>query len=287
MNWLEQIKGISSATHNNLTVIMGKIGTRKTTSAGTYPKPILYITIGTDGGEEVLKSYNDDDIKILNLESDSLKTKTTTTPKHIYAKMMEVLQELKSPHPFKTVVIDPYSGIEEGLVKFFEEQKGKKLNQPEWGIVGGMMLNMRDTIADLARGTVEYVLVCHTKENRTVDSVTGKESIEIVPKMTLRNGSSLLEKASNVMYACRKTVLSDGGIPEVKFLMYIGAHPYMDTKIRLPNAENMEKGMYIENFTYDKLQEMIKNNKFESDVTVVEQQNPFDDDEEKSNSEEI
>ena len=62
---------------------------------------------------------------------------------------------------------------------------------------------------------------------------------------------------------------------------------YMDTKIRLPHAESMEKGLYIENFTYNKLQDMINNNKFESNVTVVEQQNPFDDEEEKTNNEEI
>lgn len=284
MSWLDEAKGVSMARRNRLTVIMGKVGTRKTTSAGTYPKPMLYITIGNDGGEEVLRSYGDDEIKVLNLETDPIKDangRATIQPKTSYVKLMEVLKELANPHPYKTVVIDPYSSIQEDLVNFYTTQKGKQLNENEWGFVGKQMTDMRDAIVALACKDVEYVIVTHVKENRTTDSITGKESIEIVPKMTLRNGSLLLEKASNVMYACRKTVLSQTGIPEVKFLMYIGAHPYMDTKLRMPSAENMEKGLYIEDFTYDKLQDMIANNKFESNVTIVEQErtNLFDDEE--------
>ena len=49
----------------------------------------------------------------------------------------------------------------------------------------------------------------------------------------------------------------------------------MDTKLRLSENVNLEKGLYIEDFTYDKLQEMVKSNKFESTVKVVEQENPF------------
>ena len=49
--------------YNNLTVIMGKPGSGKTTNVGTYPKPMLYVAIDTDGGGEVLKCYGDNEIK--------------------------------------------------------------------------------------------------------------------------------------------------------------------------------------------------------------------------------
>ena len=52
---LDLVKPISTAVHNKLTVILGKPGSAKTTASGTYPKPILYVQVGKDGGSEVLK----------------------------------------------------------------------------------------------------------------------------------------------------------------------------------------------------------------------------------------
>ena len=71
-NFLLDVKGISEATQNKLTLIMGDAGTRKTTSAGTYPKPLLLISVGKDGGAVVLKHYSDNEVKVLQLQSDPI-----------------------------------------------------------------------------------------------------------------------------------------------------------------------------------------------------------------------
>lgn len=275
MSMLDLVQGISKEPHNNFTVIMGKPGSGKTTVAGTYPKPMLYVSIDTDGGGEVLKCYSDDDIKTLQLKSDD---PTVPGAKHIQTKIMELLNELSQSHPYKTVVLDAYSSIEEGVALFWEKMKGKKLNLDERGSLGTLMLNLRNKIVELSRGDVQYVAICHIKDKKTTDNTTGEESTMIVPKMSYNNGNVLLERASNVMYCSKRTVINEDGTRRVAFLTYIGAHPNMDTKFRT-EGKLLETGLYIENATFDKLEELRKNNKSIERVeklNVVEsQENPF------------
>lgn len=286
MGMLDLVKGISSEPHNRFTVIIGKPGSGKTTLAGTYPKPILYVSIDTDGGGEVLKSYSDDEIKVLELKSESFGTPGAS---HLQTKLMSLLNELSEPHPYKTVILDAYSSVEEDVVRFLEKAKGKQLNQDEWGRVGKLMLDVRNKLIELSRGDVEYVAISHIKDKKSTDNTTGEEYIQIVPKMTYNNGNLLLERASNVMYCSRKTIVNDDNTRRVAFLTYLGAHPNMDTKLRT-KGKMADTGIYVEGLTYDKIEE-LKNNKTEikdiAKLNVVESsQNPFsDDDEEKENKE--
>ena len=275
MSMLDLVQGISKEPHNNFTVIMGKPGSGKTTVAGTYPKPMLYVSIDTDGGGEVLKCYSDDEIKTIQLNSDD---PTVPGAKHIQTKIMELLNELSQPHPYKTVVLDAYSSIEEGVALFWEKMKGKKLNLDERGSLGTLMLNLRNKIVELSRGDVQYVTICHIKDKKTTDNTTGEESTMIVPKMSYNNGNVLLERASNVMYCSKRTVINEDGTRRVAFLTYVGAHPNMDTKFRT-EGKLLETGLYIENATFDKLEELRKNNKsvekMEKLNVVESQENPF------------
>lgn len=277
MSLLDSVKGISQEPHNRCTIIMGKPGSGKTTIAGTYPKPLLYVSIDTDGGGEVLKQYSDDEVKVLSLSSDK---PGVPGAKHIQMKVMDLLKELEGPHPYKTVVIDAYSSIEEGVVDYMERMKGKKLTLDERGGVGNVMLALRNKIVELSRGGVEYVCICHIKTKEDVDNTTGEKNQMIIPKMTYNNGNLLLERASNVMYCTRKTVLNADGTKSVKFLTYIGPHPNMDTKLRT-EGKKMDTGIYMEDFTYEKL-EQVRTGKQIQKVNVIEPtSNPFDDDNEQ------
>ena len=82
----------------------------------------------------------------------------------------------------------------------------------------------------------------------------------IIPKMSYNNGNVLLERASAVIYCARKTIINEDGSRRVAFLSYVGAHPNMDTKLRTA-GKKIESGLYIEDFTYDKLQEIINGEK--------------------------
>ena len=272
MSMLKLVQGISKEPHNKLTVIMGKPGSSKTTISGTYPKPLLYVSIDTDGGGEVLKSYSDDEIQTLSIITDK---PGPAGAKHAQMKLMELLDELSNEHPYKTIVIDAYSSIEESVVKFLETAKGKRLSLEERGNIGALMLATRDKIVELSRKDVEYVLITHIKNQETTDNTTGEKSIMIIPKMSYNNGNLLLERASNVMYCSKRAVINDDNTRRVAFLTYLGAHPNIDTKLRT-YGKNIETGFYVENLTYDKLQEIMKDiNKVEKIKVVETQTNPF------------
>lgn len=274
MGLLDLAKGISTEQRNRLTMFMGKPGSGKTTTAGTFPKPMLYVALDTDGGGEVLKCYNDDEVKVLILKADE---PGTPGAKHLQAKVKDLLEELKGPHPYKSVVFDAYSSIEENLVAFIEKVKGKKLNLDERGSIATAMLDLRNRIVELSRGDVEYVVINHVKTKQCVDSTTGEVTEMIIPKMSYNNGNILMERASAVIYSVRRTVVNDDGTRTVKFLNYVGAHPNIDTKLRTPGKMSTT-GMYVENFTYEKLQELMNGSKpIEQTLNVVEAPiNPFD-----------
>ena len=274
MGLLDLAKGISTEPHNRLTIFNGKPGSGKTTTAGTFPKPMLYVALDSDGGGEVLKCYNDNDVKVLTLTAD---VPGTPGAKHLQAKVMELLNELKGPHPYKSVVFDAYSSIEENLVTYIEKIKGKKLNLDERGSIATAMLELRNRLVELSRGNVEYVCINHVKTKQCVDSTTGETTEMIIPKMSYNNGNILLERASAVIYSVRRTVVNDDGTRTVKFLNYVGAHPNMDTKLRT-HGKMSTTGMYVENLTYEKLQELMKGDTpIEQTLNVVETpSNPFD-----------
>ena len=73
-------------------------------------------------------------------------------------------------------------------------------------------------------------------------------------------------------------VINEDGTRRVAFLTYVGAHPNMDTKFRT-EGKLLETGLYIENATFDKLEELRKNNKsiekMEKLNVVESQENPF------------
>ena len=279
MGLLDLAKGISTEAHNRLTIIVGKPGCGKTTTAGTFPKPMLYVALDSDGGGEVLKCYSDNDVKVLTLKADQ---PGTPGAKHLQAKVMDLLKELKGQHPYKSVVFDAYSSIEENVVNFSEKVKGKKLSLDERGSVATLMLNLRNELVELSRGDVEYVCICHVKTKQCVDSTTGETTEMIIPKMSYNNGNILMERASAVIYSVRRTVVNDDGTRVVKFLTYVGAHPNMDTKLRT-KGKMSTTGMYVENLTYEKLQALMNGtDAIEQKINVVETpKNPFGDDKEE------
>lgn len=275
MALLDNVKGVDALVYNKLTVILGKPGSGKTTLAGTYPKPMLYVSINSDGGGVVLKDYGKG-IDTLDI-----------TSKPAYHQIMNLIKELDASHKYKSIVFDAYSSIEEDLVTTMGVAKGKRLSLDERGVIGGMMSRMRDALVNLAeRGDVEFVLVSHVKNADEVDNISGEKTVKIIPKMTHNNGNTLNEKASNVMYCVRKPVRSDDGKVEVKFLTYIGAHPYIDTKLRRNGAGLKSLGLYIENCTYVDIKELLDGKPMEEVVTpnVIDtpiDKNPFDEVNEK------
>lgn len=249
MSLLKAAMGISHEKPNDITYIMGPPGSGKTTLAGTWEKPMLYIQVGSDGGAVVLQGYTDDEVQSITLEKEDFSKEGS---KHSYAKLIPILKELEGEHKYKTVVIDAYSSIEEELVEFLMVKKGKRLDFDERADINKLLIGLRDRIVKLSRNGVHYVLVSHTKNADITDSLTGKKIVKIIPKGTENNGKLMLERAHTVLYCSKKAVQSASDEFGVEFVTYVGAHPNIDTKVRTSKPLDVS-GFYVKDLTYEKL----------------------------------
>lgn len=281
MNILNKAKGISGLPQNKLDVILGFPGAGKTTLASSYPKPLLYVQIGDDGGGIVLQNWGEQDVQFILLENDGEGT--------IYTKLMCLLNELKDANGggYKTVVIDAYSSIEESMVQLATKNKGKTLSWDERGAITQALVTLRDTIVALSKNLPTiFVEISHLKSTDSTDNISGESTLRYIPKMSANNGNIMLERANNVMYCARKVVKNENGEPEVKFLTYIGAHPNIDTKFRYKSEQLKDnKGIYIEDCTYEKIQALMSGKTVETakvtEVIPEDNDNPFNDKENK------
>lgn len=248
-------------THS-IDLFMGKPKSGKTLIAGSYPKPLLYISVGNDGGGRVLlqqyrKDVENGNIKVKNLRNDMpVGGKIAKTS---VEKLAGVLAELRKPGAdhFETIVVDTIGSIQDDYKSYLEFSKGgKALSQQEWGDVAKMVLNIKDNMKRFSEEqNTRFVWVTHTSEQEIYETSGLNKELRIIPDLTIKSGVKYMKDASNIFYCCRKTVLNPKGEKEVKFLTYVGPHPLMDTGTR---DIVLSKGEFIENFTYDKWQKFVE-----------------------------
>lgn len=247
----------SFITHS-IDIYMGRPKSGKTLIAGSYPKPLLYISVGNDGGGRVLlMNYRDEIeqglIKVKNLRNDPVvggKIQSTSIEK-----LAKLLADLRKPGAdyFKTIVVDTLGALQDDYKVYMEISKGgKALSQPEWGEVAKMMFNVKDNMKRFSeeKGT-QFVWCTHTRELEVYETSGLNKEIHIIPDLTVNTGTKFLKDASNIFYCCRKTVINPDKTRDVKFLTYVGAHPLMDTGTR---DLKLLKGDFVENFNYEKWQ---------------------------------
>lgn len=248
-------------THS-IDMYMGKPKSGKTLIAASYPKPLLYVSIGNDGGGRVIMTKYRSDvekglIKVKNLRNDMPvggKIKETSCDK-----LAKLLRDLRDPNAdkFKTIVIDTFAALQDDYKVYLETTKGgKALSMQEWGDVAKMVLNLKDNMKRFSEEQgVTFVWITHTSEQELTETSGLNKEIRIVPDLTIKTGIKCMKDASNIFYCCRKTCLNDKGEKEVKFLTYVGPHPLMDTGTR---DMLLETGEFVEDFNYDKWQALIK-----------------------------
>lgn len=250
----------SFETHK-IDMYMGNPKSGKTRIAGSYPKPLLYVSVGNDGGGRVLKTAypadcDNGNIKVKNLRNDPcLNSKIKETS---IEKLAQLLYELRQPNApkFKTIVIDTLSALQDDYQsKLVQEKGGVALSTPEWGEVARMMISIKDIMKRFSEDMdVQIVWITHTKPLETYETSGLDKEIRIIPDMTDKTGKKFMKDASNIFYCCRKTVIDPSGAKDVKFLTYVGPHPLMDTGTR---DLELVHGAFVENFTYDRWQQMV------------------------------
>ena len=248
-------------THD-IDLFMGKPKCGKTMISGSYPKPLLYVSIGNDGGGRVLlMKYKDavskGEIKVKNLRNDPVSGGKIN--KTSVEKLAMLLAELRKPgaDKFKNIVIDTIGALQDDYKTYMEFAKGgKALSQPEWGEVAKMMISIKDNMKRFSEEqNVKMVWLTHTSEQEVYETSGLNKEIRIVPDLTIKTGVKYMKDASNIFYCCRKTVIEPNGEKTVKFLTYVGPHPLIDTGTR---DIALETGQFVENFTYDKWQKLIE-----------------------------
>lgn len=248
-------------THS-IDMYMGKPKSGKTLIAASYPKPMLYVSIGNDGGGRVIMTKYRSDvekglIKVINLKNDPMVN--SKIRKTSCEKLLDLLAELRKPDAdkFKTIVIDTFAALQDDYKVAMELNKGNKaLSMQEWGEVAKMVLNAKDNMKRFSEEQkVTFVWITHTSEQELTETSGLNKEIRIVPDLTIKTGIKCMKDASNIFYCCRKTCLNDKGEKEVKFLTYVGPHPLMDTGTR---DMLLKTGEFIEDFNYDKWQALIK-----------------------------
>lgn len=259
-------------THN-IHMLMGRPKSGKTMIAGSYPKPLLYVSVGNDGGGRVLMLNNRDDvvagnIKVKNLRNDPIVNGKIA--KTSIEKLAELLRDLRKPDAdrFKTIVIDTVGALQDDYKAYMEFNKGgMAISQQEWGDVAKMMLNAKDNMKRFSEefGTI-FVWVTHTRDLEVTESSGLEKEIHIIPDMTVNTGIKYMKDATNICYVCRKTTINKDGERDVKFLTYVGPHPLMDTGTR---DIVLKRGGFIEDFTYDKWQDICKNGKLMYDADII------------------
>lgn len=268
-------------THS-IDMYMGKPKSGKTLIAGSYPKPLLYISVGNDGGGRVLfTKYRDDVekglIKVKNLKNDPIVNGKIA--KTSIEKLAVLLAELRKPDAdkFKTIVVDTIGALQDDYKSYLEFQKGgRQLSQTEWGDVAKMVLSIKDNMKRFSEEQqVTFVWVTHTSEQELYETSGLNKELRIIPDLTIKTGVKYMKDASNIFYCCRKTVINNNGEREVKFLTYVGPHPLMDTGTR---DILLSKGDFIEDFDYNKWQRCVKAGKLDAAnvVSIEENENKKD-----------
>lgn len=267
----------SFVTHS-IDMYMGKPKSGKTLIAGSYPKPLLYVSVGNDGGGRVLfTKYRSDVekglIKVKNLKNDPIVNGKIA--KTSIEKLAAILAELRKPDSdkFKTIVIDTIGSLQDDYKSYLEFTKGgKSLSQQEWGDVAKMVLNIKDNMKRFSEEQgVTFVWLTHTSEQELYETSGLNKEIRIIPDLTIKSGVKYMKDASNIFYCCRKTIVNEQGEKEVKFLTYVGPHPLMDTGTR---DILLQKGEFIEDFNYDKWQKLVAAGKLDAtNVLTIENEN--------------
>lgn len=275
----------SFITHS-IDLYMGKPKSGKTMIAGSYPKPLLYCSVGNDGGGRVLQTKYLDDvqkglIKVKNLKNDPVVSGKIA--KTSIEKLAMLLAELRKPESdkFKTIVIDTIGALQDDYKTYLEFMKGgRSLSQQEWGDVSKMMLNIKDNMKRFSEETgATIVWITHTSEQELFETSGLNKELRIIPDLTIKTGVKYMKDASNIFYCCRKTVIEPSGERTVKFLTYVGPHPLMDTGTR---DILLSKGDFVENFDYNKWQRCVKAGKLDAaNVISTEQESEINKEEVK------
>lgn len=222
-------------------VVYGRSGTGKTTFAGTFPKPMLYLDI-RDQGTKVLKGIKGIDVdQIEEVE-----------------RLEEVHRYLKRNHKkYKTVVLDTISQLQQMMVEEFLDGKVSKnqvagdwgtMRKQDWGTVTARLKRLIIDYRDLADMGMTVAFIAQEKTTIQDEEEAGSGYV-LLPEV----GPSVSPSVASVLNAAVAIVCSTfirvreiaptkkGGkkVTKLEYCMRLGPNPVYITKVRKGKKINL------------------------------------------------
>lgn len=229
----------------------GRSGTGKTTIAGTFPKPILFVDIGERGTDSIFDLPDVDSIQVTE-----------------WSELEEIYWALKEGSKYKTVVIDAAHTMQNLAIQEARAIAGKKdkdqTSQRDFGQASGLMNQWVYNFRDLRDEDLNVVFLAHDRlrEVDTDDDDAGLIAPEMGPRLMPGVAGTLLGAVNVVGYTyireevTKSKVAGQKSHREVQYCLRIGPHGIYATKIRSPKGHAVPE--YIVDPTYDKLVAVIK-----------------------------
>lgn len=227
------------------TVIWGRSGHGKTTTAATWPKPILFIDVNDKGCESA---------KSLKLKKGDIKVISIKTADEL-EEIMEYIHD--NSDTYKTVVIDHMTQVQEIYKqKILDEEGRTKMSQPMFGTLSGYM---KSFIMDFRSLEEDGIYPVYIAQDRT-DEIEGSDDDvldpDVGPAMTPAVQKFLIASVKVVgrqyIASYEEKVKIDGKpkkVQKTEYRMWIGPSPYYATKIRKPRGSYCPD--YLVNPTFD------------------------------------
>lgn len=226
----------------------GRSGTGKTTLAGSFPGPVLFLDIDEKGTGSV---SDVEDATVLSVES--------------WDELDEIYWALKEQQEYKTVVIDALPGLQQLAItearRISKKGEGVPTSQRDMGEATKLMHTLIYNYRDLKDLGMNVVMNAHDRV-REVDS---DDDVAIAPEV----GPNLMPGISKAIMGAVDVVgltfirikksekkIGQKTTVQSEYCLRIGPHEIYNTKVRTP--KNIEVPEFISDPSYDKLVSVIK-----------------------------
>lgn len=240
MSILSKAKPIKDIGKSKMVVVYGQSNTGKTVLSSTFPKPMLYLSIGDEGLNPIT---NEDGIEVIRIET--------------AVELKQVLDELnKADSKYESIIIDTFSLYVNVWTHDNIISKNKRMTQQDWG-------NLKTDTEEIIRLAHKLaadkwvVLTCHEVAD-AFEGLEGEIAPDIRPNVS-KGVRTYLEGMTNLgIHTCRlsKTIIKDGKEKTlVKYGCHLGANEFYWTKVQT------QKGIDIPNIiinpSFDKLMNIL------------------------------